>query len=334
MRQPPPSTARRRRPLGQAFLEVVLAAPALVVLLTGSAQVGTIAYAEVQVDTAAREAARIGAESANTSLSTPASQPNHTYTCTSSDPTVETNPICVAAYASAGLLDKSQMTVVITVPVTLSRLPGDIVYVGNPQAPCNGSQAKVSGQVTYNGSPVSNSWKVLVSSDGSPGNGQYVVNGQYSPLCLPPGTQTLSAVATQSPDGCLYSAVFSNQVLNNNTQYTYNFALLQSNCPTTTTTSTTTTSSTTTTTTSVGVTSISGSATAPPPVTCPSGQQVQYPAYFSVTVSYRVAIFVPLVSQWLADPPPASGSRRTVSSTVTEQVQPCGIPQASGGGGT
>src|SRR5437588_721139 len=51
---------RRRRRLGQALVETAIAAPLLVVLLLGGAQVGSIAYDQVSLDTAAREGARAG----------------------------------------------------------------------------------------------------------------------------------------------------------------------------------------------------------------------------------------------------------------------------------
>jgi len=300
------------------LVEASIVAPFLLVLLTGAGQVGAVTYGLVQVDTAAREGARVGAQSPYASLNSISSS----YTCSSpSDP----NPICGAAYSSAGLLDKTQLTVTIAVPVTLSRLPDDIVRVAsNPQQPCNGSQGRVSGSVTYGGVAIPDSWAVAVSSDG-PGTPFQIVTGGVYVLCAAasPPLQNLSAVATSSPDGCTYSAVFSNVSLAKNTQYIYNFALIQSNCP-----ASTPTPSPTPTPTPTPATSISLSATPPPAVTCRADQVVTYPTYFSVTVSYPVTIFVPFVNRYFGDAPPKDASKRTVSSTVTMQVEPCTFTQS------
>ncbi|TME49965.1 MAG: pilus assembly protein [Chloroflexi bacterium] len=58
--------SHRRR--GQALVELALVAPILIVFLLGGSQVGAIAYAQVSLDTAAREGARAGVVAPNSSI--------------------------------------------------------------------------------------------------------------------------------------------------------------------------------------------------------------------------------------------------------------------------
>src|SRR5437588_12648824 len=90
--------SHRRR--GQALVEMALVAPILIVLLLGGSQVGAIAYAQVSLDTAAREGARAGVEAPNSSLSwdTGGAVPSSTHQCAGTDFATGSsgNPICIA----------------------------------------------------------------------------------------------------------------------------------------------------------------------------------------------------------------------------------------------
>lgn len=323
----------RKRSTGQALVESALALPFVLLLLTGGAQVGTIAYGAVSVDTAAREGARVGSESPNTSLTTIAALAGGKYTCKA--PSTETNPICTSVYTSAGLLNAGNLTVTITAPVSLSMLaaPADVQQLGQtvPNLPnadsgsgCNGAQTTVTGNVTYAGSAVPNSWDVVVSSSNAGSSSNVtVVDGTYS-ACFPhtDGQQTasISGLALASPDGCTYSASVSGLTFPNNGSVTQDLVLTQANCPVT---SSSTSSDTSSTPTSTDTGTISVSPTATTTLTCPTSQTVAYPAYFTVTVSYPVPIFVPFVNKFLADS--NNGGQRTMTTTVTAQVVPCSV---------
>lgn len=101
----------RRRSRGQAMVELAVAAPLLLVLLLGIAQIGVILYDQVTVDTAAREGARIGSEQPNNSQAyangTPAIPPYPT--CPSSG--TSTNPVCNAVWNASGLLNGHAMSI-------------------------------------------------------------------------------------------------------------------------------------------------------------------------------------------------------------------------------
>jgi Flp pilus assembly protein TadG len=90
---------------------MAVAAPVLLALLMGIAQVGVIVYDQVTVDTAAREAARIGSEQPNGSQAysngAPVSSPYPT--CPSSGTT--TNPVCAAVWNDSGWLNGQSMNV-------------------------------------------------------------------------------------------------------------------------------------------------------------------------------------------------------------------------------
>jgi len=298
------------------MVEMALAMPFVFILLVGATQVGTIAYGMVSTDTAAREAGRIGQQTPHDSLD-PVAAAGGQYTCAS--PT-DSNPICIAAYSSAGLLDKTKMTVTIKLRGSsllsqLYRPPTDVIQVGsNPNSPCNGSQAKVTG--TVGGLPSGQTAQVSSTTGGS---SVTATDGTYT-LCASASssgtTGTLSANLLYN--GCTYSAAISNVTLVKNTQYSGENLTLGQSCPTTTTTTSTgtTTGTSTTSTSTVTVTTTTVSA-----FTC--SQTVTYPAFFTVTIRYPVNIFVPFVGQLFADN--GSGSVRTVSATVTEEIAPCGV---------
>jgi hypothetical protein len=320
-----PRSGRRRRSRGQAMLEVGLALPFLLALLAGATQVGTIAYGLVSVDTAAREAGMVGQTSPKTSLDPIVFQVGSgVYTCKSSDRTVETNPICIAAFSSAGLLDKTKMTVKVQVRgsslLSVYQPPSDVVRTdaggngngnGNTNT-CAGNLAQVSGEVS--GLPSGQEATVTSSTDGA----STTTSGHSYTLCTSSGSGTVSAsVAVGS---CIYSGATSTQTFSNNKTYTAVNIAVTATCTTTTSTSSgaSTSSGTSTGSTVSQGTSSFGS------FSC--SQSVTYPGYFTVTVSYPVGIFVPVVGNMFAD---SGKSYRTVTSTIDEEIAPCGVTNGS-----
>lgn len=144
----------RRRPRGQALVELSLTAAILVVLLVGSAQVGLLYYDQMSVATGAREGAVIAAEApGNTGLFSSPNTPGDpgTHTCTGpADPIMA----CAAAYNSThngtfgGLID----------PTALSVTLAGAVYANSSSPPpsptqCAGkgtSDGTVTVTVSYN----------------------------------------------------------------------------------------------------------------------------------------------------------------------------------------
>jgi Flp pilus assembly protein TadG len=103
----------RHRSRGQALAELAIAAPLVLVLIMGVAQVGVIVYDQVTVDTAAREGARIASEQPNGSqaYSGGAAVAPPYPTCPSSGST--TNPVCNAVWNASGMLNGQSMAVTI-----------------------------------------------------------------------------------------------------------------------------------------------------------------------------------------------------------------------------
>ena len=104
---------RHHRSRGQALAELAVAAPLLLVLVLGVAQVGVIVYDQVTVDTAAREGARIASEQPNSSQAyVSGSAVSAPYpTCPSSG--TSTNPVCNAVWNASGMLNGQSMQVTI-----------------------------------------------------------------------------------------------------------------------------------------------------------------------------------------------------------------------------
>ena len=147
------------------MVEFALIAPFLVILVAGGSQVGAIAYAQISVDTAAREGARAGVQAPNKSLIWTGGAPS-THTCTTSD--YSSNPICVAVLNADGFLTPSAFTsaapasgsspcasgkacATITVASTLSAYHGtpQVRLAASGSSGCNtGSQATVTGVVS------------------------------------------------------------------------------------------------------------------------------------------------------------------------------------------
>jgi TadE-like protein len=107
----------RRR--GQSLVELALVAPILVAMLLAAAQVGSIAFGLVSIDSAAREGARAGALAPNFSLKDYSTNTTWytiattTHQCNTLDfgtPTTAGNPICEAVLNSSGTLNQSLFT--------------------------------------------------------------------------------------------------------------------------------------------------------------------------------------------------------------------------------
>ena len=109
---------RRHRPRrsridesGTSLAELALISPVLVVLLVGMAQLGTIIYGLVTVDTAVREGARVASEQPNGSQAYTSGAPNGSpWTCVAGS---TLNPACNAARASAGMLDGNAFAITV-----------------------------------------------------------------------------------------------------------------------------------------------------------------------------------------------------------------------------
>jgi hypothetical protein len=301
---------------GQALVEMSLIAPALVILLGGAGQIGAIAYGGVTVGTAAREGARIAAEYPNRSLDFVGALGTTTYTCgqNPSDSSTETS-VCDAVRSAAGLISGSALTIVVTANHAVSRLPADIVAVGNAcpgGATASGTVSNLpSGTVAVLASP-SKSTSGTVTSDST---------GAYS-ICLsaPSSTQQTTITATAvDASGCTYNSSITVTVGHDKsvTPTPANIGLPSSgSCPTAAATPAA----------STATPAPSTPGAVPTPATAPScSTVVSDSSYVSVAVSYHVPIFAPFVNRILADTP--SGSVRTVTATETMQVEPCGITQ-------
>ena len=301
---------RQGRPesLAQALVETALVAPVVIVLLLGAAQAGAILFAQVGIDSAAREGAIVAAANPDTTLSWAGSQ--STYTCAPND----TNEICTAAQSTASWLAASQMTITITAPASLSRTPrSDAELVSSSS--CTGNTATVLGGVTLGGNPPGSASITVAASGGGKNESTGVLSGSYQLCVAGDATQAISA---STADGCwavsqsLYTAKHSTTTLNINLIY-------QAQCAATPTPSPT-----------AGPSPTPGP---PPPTATPgptpapagscSAQAVSSSQYVSVKVAYSVPVFIPLVGSVFG-----AGSS-TVSETMTLRIEPCAITQGS-----
>jgi hypothetical protein len=296
---------RHRRAAGTALVELAVATPFLLLLLTGAAQVGTVAYGNVTVDTAAREGARMGSENPHTALDVLPSSP---YTCSVAD----SNGVCAAARQASGALDPTSLIIVITAPDDVSKVPSDVVRV----ASCPSTSATITGVVSN--LPVGSAGALVLGSGG--GSSTQVAtdgSGNYT-ICLPAGGQVLTATATGS-SGCTYGSS-TRLTVSANTSYTQNFAL-----PTTC--ATPTPEATPSPTYNPGATP-APSGTPAPGSACPSLGPNNDTKYVTVTVKYRVPVFAPLIGPFFANSPNGAASLyREVSSTVTMRIEPCTVTQ-------
>jgi Flp pilus assembly protein TadG len=167
----------RRRRGGQSLVEMALVAPILVVMLVGAAQVGSLAFGLVSIDSATREGARAGALSPTGALTTYVAGvaqtwyvagTTTTHQCTTSDftrpttnPPTSGNPVCLAVLDSGGTLSQnlftsnpcgsaSQACVTIAViqPVGLRSMEVGPPVVRLYGSSCNGANATVTGVVS------------------------------------------------------------------------------------------------------------------------------------------------------------------------------------------
>jgi Flp pilus assembly protein TadG len=159
----------RRR--GQSLVELALVAPILVAMLLGAAQVGSIAFGLVSIDSAAREGARAGALSPNRSLVDYSSNTTWytgittTHQCNTADfgpvPGTPGNPVCEAVLNASGTLNQSLFTnnpcasaqeacVTISVKPLAGLLSMQVVphAARLESASCLGSNATVTGVVS------------------------------------------------------------------------------------------------------------------------------------------------------------------------------------------
>lgn len=348
---------RAPRTRGQALVEIALVAPFLVMLLLGGAQVGSIAYNQVSLDSAAREGARAGSaaptqavfsKANNSQWYTAGNSATYTYNCQAADfADPGANPVCLAVLKSAGYLGATTATftnnpcgsnqpcVTITVvpPANLVDQrtgPPALRLVSVPQAapdagssPCNsGNQAEVDGTVNF-GSVSGFSSGTLSDSTNDP----QVTVTQSSPtyqFCVSASGQVASqTIAAQvGPPSCggYTGTVTVPSVTHGKVYSNENITLSAEPSCTTATTSTTSSSSTTTTSSSsTTTTSTTTSSSVTGPATGCSTHPVDDSYYFKVTVTYPAPIFIPFLNNLFQ----TSSGIRMITASVTYPIDPC-----------
>jgi len=196
---------RRRRSAGQSMVEMCLVAPALVTLAAGGGQVGIIAYGGASVETAARAAARVGAEYPNKALDFVATLGVSSYTCGQSPAdTLTEGSVCSAARDAAGLLSGSSFTIMVTASSSISAAPPDVVRTGNT---CPGGALETG---TVSNLPVNTVAAISSPAQATAGTVLTDSAGNYSVCLSAPsvsqGNQTSSLTATAvDATGCVYS---------------------------------------------------------------------------------------------------------------------------------
>jgi Flp pilus assembly protein TadG len=321
---------RRTSRRGQALVEMALLAPFLVLLLLGGAQVGEIAYSQVSLDSAAREGARAGVAAPNAALSWDAGGAvPATHRCTSADFVDGSgNPLCIAVVDASGYLDQTKFTanpcasgqacVTITVigPNNLSAFD-----VHSPTArlesssPCNNGQyATVNG--TVSGIPSGMSATIADTS----GDTQSGVTGAFT-LCATANnsttTQTITAQVGPVSCGGYSGSVGPFSVSKGQTYTNENVTVTaEPACPTSTPTPPPPTpTAVPTPTPTPGPTP---TPTAGPGISC-GVQLVPDSDYITVTVSYPVPVFVPLLGSIFQ----TQSGLRQISESVTYAIEPC-----------
>jgi hypothetical protein len=313
---------RRRRAWGQSLVEMSLIAPALVVLAGGCGQVGIIAYGAASVESSARAAARVAAEYPNRSLDFVGTLGVSTYTCgqTPTDAATE-NSVCAAARSSAGLLSGASLTVVITSTATITRVPDDVVRMGNT---CPGG-ALETGRVSY--LPTGTVATISSPSKATVGTVLSDSVGNYS-ICLSApnnaqGNQSSSITATAvDASGCTYNTSAAVVITTSKTvtPSPANMSLpLTGICPTP---QPTVTAAPTATPAGSGW---SGQALPTPAASAQCSSSVSDTSFVQVTVSYVAPVFVPVVGKYFESPAGSGG--RTVQATQRMQVEPCAVTQ-------
>jgi Flp pilus assembly protein TadG len=340
----------RPRTLGQALVETALAAPFLVMLLLGGAQVGSIAYDQVSLDTAARDGARAGAAapthsvtdySTNTSWYTAGNPATYTYTCKTADFAAGANPICLSVINSEGFLTQSLFTtnpcgtnqgcVTITVvpPSSLASArngPPALRLVSAPQglpqtpsSPCNsGNQAEVDGTV----SNIPSGQAGQLSDSTSDPKPTFSSSSPSYQFCVKANnnvsTQTITAqVGTVGCGGWTGTVTLS---VSHGQVYTgQDISLAYEGDCTTATTSTTSSSTTTTSSSSSTATTTGATSSVTGPALGCAAHPVDDSYYFTVAVKYPAPIFIPFINNLFQ----TSSGIRMVTASVTYPVDPC-----------
>lgn len=331
---------RGPRRLGQALVETAIAAPFLVMLLLGGAQVGSVSYDQVSLDTAAREGARAGAAAPGPAVTSYPSGTvwypgQSTYSCQSGDFTssASVNPICAGVYTSAGLLDKTKFTsgaATVTIKVVPpAGSPGGLARAtGSPSArvaatqSCNpGKYAELTGNVTF---PSGQTQGLITDTAGD----SLPIDTSSSPyiFCVTTNSkgtlQTVTAVSPPTANCGGYTWSVNLPVAYPGQIFTYDISFsAEPSCPTSTNTTTSTTTSSSSSTTSTATSSSSSSSTTLTITSNPACTTTLVPDqyYFTVSVTYPAPIFVPFINQLFQTSPGV----RTVTSTVTYPIEPC-----------
>jgi Flp pilus assembly protein TadG len=333
-----PSRRAVRRPWlrsrrGQAMVETALAAPFVLLLLAGGAQIASISYGQVTIDTAAREGARVATEhpvtaltNSSTGVSFFSTSGTSTYTCNgATDP----NIVCQAVYGASGLFqsmfDKTKFTVVITANVPQARapqpafdgVPDDVEQIG-----CQGG-VQVGG--TVSGAPSNVKYDVSASGTGQTLTTQSNPQGSYSLCIAVSSAQTETITASYGTLSCglpAYQGSAQVSITPSGGPYTTNIRVNPQACPTPQPTS------------SATPTPAPSATPFPSPTPLPtthygftcSGLAANIDGtYITVQVSYPMPLFVPFVDRFLNN---GNGSH-TTTATVTMRVEPCGITQGT-----
>ena len=314
----------------QALVETALAAPFVLLLLVGGAQVGAISFGQVTIDSAAREGARVATEHPETAFMSSQSHQTFfsaagptTYTCKGSS---DTNPVCVTVYSAPGLFqpmfDKSRFTVTITANAPVARapqpapdgVPDDVQRVAcQGGVDVSGTVSGVSGNATYD---------VSASSSGQTLTTKSNPQGAYS-LCIAiSGTQTETLTASYGTLACglpMYQGSTQLTVSAGGGPYTADITVTAQTCPTPTPTPSATPTSGTPLPTGTALPGSSGS------FSCDSAASSMDGTYVTVQVSYPMAIFVPFFDKLFN----SGGGNHTTTATVTMRIEPCGITQGT-----
>lgn len=312
---------RRRSRLGlcgQSMVEMCLIAPAVVTLAAGGGQVGIIAYGAASVESAARAAARVGAEYPNKSLDFKPTLTVTTYTCGQSPTDTRTEQsVCAAARNAAGLLSGSALTITITYAASISAVPQDVYRAVNS---CPGGALETG---TVNNLPANTVASISSPAQASASTVLTDSSGNFS-ICLSApnasqGNQTTSLNANAvNASGCTFTTSTTVTVATDKTVSPSPVSLTlpaTGTCPT---------PGATPTASGTPAPWTPGAVPTPPPAaTCSTS--IPDTAYVQVSVSYNAPVFVPFVGKYLESS--AGSGSRTVTATQRMQVEPCNMTQ-------
>ena len=326
-------------------METAVAAPLLIMLFLGAAQVGQIAYTGISVDTAAREGALAGSASPKGTVQSwytvGGALPTAPYTCKPADFTGSPgNPVCAAVYESSGRLDQTaftngQATVTITIlgganlqahrSASGVHLLSTTILDGSVTC-SSGNQATVSG--TVSGIPAGTSATLTDSYGDSLSN----VTGSYT-MCVSTkiSTETITAQVGQVSCGAGYSGSVGPFAVTHGQSYPDEDIAVSAEppCPTPTPTPSPTPSPTSSPSpTSTPSPSATPSLSPGPTLSCGTDVGSQLAAagdYISVTVRYPAPVFVPVIGSLFATGPGV----RQVSATITVAIEPCTMTQGA-----